>query len=106
VLGCVEYGHASEHCVLTTTETGEHVPRFLNVSGFAEDLLVEHDDRIRSQHHRGGELLCDVLGFGVSYPHGVSPWDFVGQRAFIDIGRDNGKRYGQLRQQFPTPWRG
>jgi hypothetical protein len=90
--------------VLTTTETGEHVPRFLNVSGFPKDLLVEDDDRICSQHHRGWKLLCDVLGFGVGYPHGISSGDLIGPSAFIDISGDDGKWYGQLRQQFPTPW--
>jgi hypothetical protein len=103
VLCLVEHCYTRQHRVLPPAETAEHVPSVRKIPGLPEDLLLEDDDRICSQHHRGRELLCDVLGFGVSDPHGICPRQFIGQRTLIDVGGNDGERYGQLCQQFPTP---
>ena len=94
----VEHSYSRDHRVHPTTETGKHLPRVVYVPGLAEDLLLQNDHRIRSQHDCSGALLGDVLGFGVCHPPGIGPGHFIGPDTFIDVRRENGERDGQLRE--------
>jgi hypothetical protein len=94
----VEHGHSRHHSVRSPTETGEHLPRVVWISGFAEDGVLQDNDRICAEYDRSGELLGNVLGFRICYPPGIGPRHFTRDNTFIDIGRKNRERYGQLRQ--------
>jgi len=94
----VEHGYRRHHCVHTTAEAREHLPRIVWISGFAEDVVLQDNDRIRTEHDRGGELPGNVPGFRIRHPPGIGPRHFAGHDTFIDICRDNHERYGELRQ--------
>jgi len=94
----VEHGHSRHHRVRPTTETGEHLPRVVWISGFAEDGVLQDNDRIRAEYDCCRALPGDVLGFGICHPPGIDPWHFTGHDTLVDIGRKNRERYGKLRQ--------
>jgi hypothetical protein len=63
---CVlEDSYSRHHRVHTTTEAGEYLPRVVWISGLAEDVMPEDNDRIRAKYDRGGELSGSVLGFRI-----------------------------------------
>ena len=76
----------------------EHLPRVVWISGFAEDGVLQDNDRICAEYDRGRELPGNVLGFRICYPPGIGPRHFTRDNTFIDIGRKNRERYGKLRQ--------
>jgi hypothetical protein len=84
--------------MLTTAEAGEHLPRVVWISGFAKDVVLQDNNRIRAKHDRSGTLPRNVLGFGIRYTSGIGPGHFTGHDTFIDICRKNRERYGELRQ--------
>jgi hypothetical protein len=84
--------------VHTTAEAGEHLPRVVWISGFAEDMVLQDNDRIRAEHDRSGTLPGNVLRFRIRYAPGIGPGHFTGQDTFIDIGRKHRERDGELRQ--------
>jgi hypothetical protein len=43
----------------------EHLPRVIWILRFAEDVMFEDNDRIRTEHDRGRELPGNVLGFRI-----------------------------------------
>jgi len=94
----VEHGYSRHHRVHTTAETGEHLPRVVWISGFAEDVVLQDNDRIRAEHDCAGALPGNVLGFRIRYPPGIGPWHFTGHDTFIDICWKHRERYGELRQ--------
>jgi len=98
VPGAMQHGYGRHHCVHTTAEAGEHVPRFVWIVGFTEDVVLQDNDRIRTEHDRGGALPGHVLGFGIRHPPGIGPRHFTGPDTFIDVCRKNRERHGELRQ--------
>jgi len=94
----VEHGYSRHHGVRPPTETGEHLPRVVWISGFAEDGVLQDNDRICAEYDRGRELPGNVLGFRICYPPGIGPRHFTRDNTFIDIGRKNRERYGKPRQ--------
>lgn len=94
----VEHGYSRHHRVHTTAEAREHLARVIHISGFAEDVVSQDNDRISAEHDRGGALPSNVLGFRIRYPPGIGPRHFTGRDTFIDICRKNRERYGELRQ--------
>ena len=94
----VEHGYSRHHRVHTTAEAGEHLACVVWISGFAEDVVLQDNDRIRAEHDRGGELPGNMLGFRIRYPPGIGPRHFTGPDTFIDICRKNRERYGKLHQ--------
>ena len=94
----VEHGYSRHHRVHTAAEAREHLQRVVWISGFAEDVVLQNNDRICTEHDRGGELSGNVLGFRICHPPGIGPRPFTGYDTFIDICRNNRERYGELRQ--------
>jgi len=94
----VEHGYSRHHRVHTTAEAREHLPRVVRISGFAEDVVFQDNDRIRAEYDRGGELPGNVLGFRIRYPPGIGPGHFTRHDTFIDICWKNRERYDKLRQ--------
>jgi hypothetical protein len=94
----VEYSYSRHDRVHTTAEAGEHVPRVIWISRFAEDVVLQDNHRIRAEHDRSGVLPGNMLGFRIRYPPGIGPGHFTGHDTFIDIGRKNRERDGELRQ--------
>jgi hypothetical protein len=94
----VEHGYSRHDCVHTTAEVGEHLSRVVWISGFAEDVVFQDNDRIRAEHDRSGELPGNVLGFRIRYASGIGPRHFTGPDTFIDVCRKNREWYGELRQ--------
>jgi hypothetical protein len=94
----VEYGYSRHDRVRPATEAGEHLPRIIWILRFAEDVVLQDNDRIRAEHDRSGVLPGNVPGFGIRYPPGIGPGHFTGHDTFIDIGRKHRERDGELRQ--------
>ena len=94
----VEHGYSRHHRVYTTAEAGEHLPRVVWIAGFAKDVVLQDNDRIRAKHDCGGALPGNVLGFGIRYSPGIGPRRFPGHDTFIDICRKHRERYGELYQ--------
>jgi hypothetical protein len=100
----VEDGYSRHDRVRLTAEAGEHLPRVIRIARFAEDVVLQDNDRIRAEYDRSRALAGNMLGFRICYSPGISPGHFTGQDTFIDIGRKHCERDGELRQQFSTPW--
>ena len=94
----VEHGYSRHHRVHTTAEAREYLPRVVWISGFAKDVVLKDNDRIRAKHDRSGTLPGNVLGFRIRYTPSIGPRHFTGHDTFIDVCRNNRERYGELRQ--------
>jgi len=98
MLCVLEYGYSRHYRVRTTAEAGEHLSRVVWIVRFAQDVVLQDNDRIRAEHDRGRELPGDAQGFRICYPPGIDPRHFIGQNAFIDMRRKHRKRYSELGQ--------
>jgi hypothetical protein len=82
--------------VHTTAEAGEHLPCVVWIVRFAKNVVLQDNDRIRAEHDCGRELPGNVQGFRIRYPPGIGPRHFTRLNTFIDMGRKNCERYGEL----------
>lgn len=70
-------------------KSGEHRQCLMRVAGFAENVVIEGNDRVRSEDAGIGLASSNLPGLGCRHPLGKGTGRFRKIRGFVYGGREN-----------------
>lgn len=96
-------GESGGDLMRSPLKSGEHRQCLLRVAGFAENVAIESNDRVRSEDAGIGMASSNLPGLGRRHPLGKGTGRFRRIRGFVYGGRENLMFQAKPREVFFSP---